>query len=159
MGGSVSRASDFGSGHDLMVCEFQPCVGFAAVSPEPASGPSARPLPSLLTHSLSKNKKIKPTKTFLPFYWSRVYVYYFFLSLFIWERESERERVPRCVHVHRGGAERGRGVPSRLCTVSARTPTQAWTHEPCEFMTWAKIKSQMLNRLSHLGASGSIVYI
>ena len=29
-GGSVGRACDFGSGHDLMVCEFQPCIGLCA---------------------------------------------------------------------------------------------------------------------------------
>ena len=36
--GSVSWASDFGSGHDLTVCEFKPRVGLCAVSSSPTSG-------------------------------------------------------------------------------------------------------------------------
>ena len=35
LGGSVSKASDFGSGGDLTACEFQPCVGLCADSSEP----------------------------------------------------------------------------------------------------------------------------
>ena len=35
LGGSVGRASAFGSGHDLAVCEFEPRVGLCAVSSEP----------------------------------------------------------------------------------------------------------------------------
>ena len=34
MGGSVGKASNFGSGHDLMVCEFEPHTGLFAVSTE-----------------------------------------------------------------------------------------------------------------------------
>ena len=37
LGGSVGKASDFGSGHDLTVCEFQPCVGLCADSSEPGA--------------------------------------------------------------------------------------------------------------------------
>ena len=37
LGGSVSWASDFGSGHDLTVCEFKPHVGFCADSSEPGA--------------------------------------------------------------------------------------------------------------------------
>ena len=39
LGGSVGWASGFGSGHDLMVCEFEPHVGLCADSSElePAS--------------------------------------------------------------------------------------------------------------------------
>ena len=37
LGGSVSKASNFGSGHDLRVHEFKPCVGLCAHSSEPAS--------------------------------------------------------------------------------------------------------------------------
>ena len=37
LGGSVSEASDFGSGHDLTVCEFEPCVGLCADSSEPGA--------------------------------------------------------------------------------------------------------------------------
>ena len=35
LGGSVSWASHFGSGHDLTACEFKPCVGLCADSSEP----------------------------------------------------------------------------------------------------------------------------
>ena len=35
LGGSVHEASDFGSGHDLMVREFEPRVGLCANSSEP----------------------------------------------------------------------------------------------------------------------------
>ena len=35
LGGSVSWASDFGSGHDLAVRDFEPCVGLCADSSEP----------------------------------------------------------------------------------------------------------------------------
>ena len=37
LGGSVSRASDFGSGHDLTVCEFEPRVGLCADRSEPGA--------------------------------------------------------------------------------------------------------------------------
>ena len=39
LGGSVGEASDFGSGHDLMVLEFEPHIGsvLTAQSLEPAS--------------------------------------------------------------------------------------------------------------------------
>ena len=34
---SVKRLTlDFGSGHDLSVCEFEPCIGLCADSAEPA---------------------------------------------------------------------------------------------------------------------------
>ena len=54
LGGPVSRASDFGSGHDLTVREFEPHVRLTAVSTEPASHPLSPSLssPSLLTLSL-----------------------------------------------------------------------------------------------------------
>ena len=37
LGGLVSWASNFGSGHDLTVREFEPCIGLCADSSEPAS--------------------------------------------------------------------------------------------------------------------------
>ena len=37
LGGSVSWAPDFGSGHDLTACEFEPRIGLCADS----SGPGA----------------------------------------------------------------------------------------------------------------------
>ena len=48
----------------------------------------------------------------------------------------------------RGEAER---IPSRLHTVSAE-PNMRLNPTNCEIMTLAKIKSQMLNLLSHPGA-------
>ena len=54
---------DFGSGHDLAIHEFQPCIRLAAVSTEPASYPLSTSLsaPPLLALSL-KNKKKKSEK-------------------------------------------------------------------------------------------------
>ena len=37
LGGSVSWASAFGSGHDLVVREFEPCAGLGADSSEPGA--------------------------------------------------------------------------------------------------------------------------
>ena len=57
MDGSVSLASDFGSGHDVTVREFKPSIWLSAVSPEPALdplSPLSAPLPlifSLLSFS------------------------------------------------------------------------------------------------------------
>ena len=67
-----------------------------------------------------------------------------FIYLF-WERERERER-------ERGregrGRERGRErIPSRLHT-QCRAQCRTQSHH-AEIMTWAKIKSQILNWLSH----------
>ena len=63
LGGSVGRAHDFGSGHDLLVCESEPRIGLAAVSAEPASDTLSPSLslsaPPLLMLSLSKIKKKK----------------------------------------------------------------------------------------------------
>ena len=58
-----------------------------------------------------------------------------------------RERARKRERVSRGGAERERGrerIPSRLCTVSTETDV-GFDPTNCEIMTWAKIKSQMLN--------------
>ena len=53
----MSPTLGFGSGHDLMVCEFEPCIGVCAGSVEPAwdslSSPSLSAL-LLLVLSLSK---------------------------------------------------------------------------------------------------------
>ena len=64
-GGSVGRASDFGSGHDLAVREFEPPSGsvLTARSLEPASDSvspsSSTPLPFMLCLSLSPSLKNK----------------------------------------------------------------------------------------------------
>ena len=54
LGGSVGWASDFGSGQDLTVREFEPPHGLSAVIAEPALDP--RSPPPLLALSLSKNR-------------------------------------------------------------------------------------------------------
>ena len=65
LGGSVGEASDFGSGHDLTVREFEPRVGsgLMAQSLEPASysvSPSlSAPPPFMLSLSLSLKNKFK----------------------------------------------------------------------------------------------------
>ena len=59
LGGSVGQASDFGSRHDLVVCEFEPASGsvLTAHSPEPAldsvSPSLSAPLPLVLSFSVS----------------------------------------------------------------------------------------------------------
>ena len=62
VGGWVSWVSNFGSGHNLMVCEFKPhlSLGLTAVSTEPASDP--------LSPSLSASL---PLIVFL----SKIYIY------------------------------------------------------------------------------------
>ena len=67
VGGSVGWASDFGSGHNLMVLEFEPRIRLCAVSSQPASDPlspslslSALPTPHIL--SLKNKKTIKKKK-------------------------------------------------------------------------------------------------
>ena len=65
-GGPVGWASDFSSGHDLTVSEFEPHIRLTAVSAELASyplSPSLSAPPSLvLSLSLSKIKKHPPQK-------------------------------------------------------------------------------------------------
>ena len=54
---------DFGSGHDLMVCEFEPHIGLCADSEEPARdslSPSLSALP-LLSFSQNTNKQANKT--------------------------------------------------------------------------------------------------
>ena len=63
-GGSVSWASDFGSGHDLVVHEFEPHLGLAALGTEPASDPlspslSAPPPPAFSPRYIKTLKKKK----------------------------------------------------------------------------------------------------
>ena len=56
LGGSVSWASDFGSGHDLMVCGFEPQVRTLCWSLEPASSSVSSSL-CALSCSLSLSQK------------------------------------------------------------------------------------------------------
>ena len=70
------------------------------------------------------------------------------------ETERQRQREER-EHTSRGGAERrreGERIPSSLCIVSTQ-PNVRLELTNCEIMTRAEIKSQMLNQLSHPGAS------
>ena len=63
------------------------------------------------------------------------------------ERERERERGS----MREAGEEReGERTPSRLCTLSLE-PNEELELTNCEFMTRARIKSCMLNRMSHPG--------
>ena len=63
LGGSVGEASDFGSGHDLAVCELEPLVGLCADSSEPGAcfgfcvSLSLCPSPPLLVLCLSLSQK------------------------------------------------------------------------------------------------------
>ena len=61
LGGSVSWASNFSSGHDLTVPEFEPCIGLCAVSAEPALDPLTPSLsaPHPFACSLSPSLKNK----------------------------------------------------------------------------------------------------
>ena len=66
LGGSVCPASDFGSGRDLVVREFEPRVGLCAVSTVPAwilCLPHS--LPPLLARSLSSLSLFSKNKHFL----------------------------------------------------------------------------------------------
>ena len=52
--------SNLGSGHGLLVFEFEPCMGLAAVSAEPASDPVSLPLCPSHCRTVSKiNKNVK----------------------------------------------------------------------------------------------------
>ena len=44
---SVKPPTSFGSGHDLTVREFEPCIGLSAVSTEPVLDPLSHPSPTL----------------------------------------------------------------------------------------------------------------
>ena len=82
LGGSVSYASDFGSGHDLVAREFEPHVGFCADSSEPGArfgflspSLSAPPphshsvSPSLSPSKINKHLKIKKKKHIITNNW------------------------------------------------------------------------------------------
>ena len=50
---------DFGSGYDLMVCEFEPCIGLCADIAEPAWDSVTLSLSASLLLSLSLKNKLK----------------------------------------------------------------------------------------------------
>ena len=54
LSGSVGYAFDFGSGHDLTVCEFKPHIGLCADSSETASDPLSSSLSVPVPFSLSR---------------------------------------------------------------------------------------------------------
>ena len=71
LGGSAGEATDFGSGHDLMVCEFKPIIRLAAVSTEPTLNPlsSSLSVPPQFSLSLPKINKtffLIPSKFHFP---------------------------------------------------------------------------------------------
>ena len=68
---------------------------------------------------------------------------------------EERELMHMHIHVSRGrGREKGgERILSQFCTISTEADVGLKLMN-CEIMTWAKIKSQMFNQLSHPGASG-----
>ena len=76
--------ADFGSGHDLVVCEFEPHIGLLAVSAEPALGPLSPSLsaPPLLVLSLPKINKHSPQKNHDPSGGRRHGLDYWFTHLF-----------------------------------------------------------------------------
>ena len=57
LGGSVGYASNFGSGHNLVVHEFEPHIGLCADSLEPALDSVSTSLPLPYLHSLSVSQK------------------------------------------------------------------------------------------------------
>ena len=54
---------DFGSDHDLMVCELEPHIGLCIDSVEPAEDSLSPPLPCLFAHVLSLSHKMNKLKT------------------------------------------------------------------------------------------------
>ena len=69
-----------------------------------------------------------------------------FLGLFIYfEREKERASMSRGRET-----EKRERIPSRFHTVSAE-PDMGLNTTNCAIITWAKMKSQMLNCLGHSG--------
>ena len=79
-----------------------------------------------------------------------------FCSLWVFKKCSftyfwERQRESMCTYNWGRGRERGRErIPSWLCTVSTE-PNMGLQLTNHEIMTWAQIKSQMLNWLNHPG--------
>ena len=49
---------DFSSGHELMVCGFEPGIGLHTISVEPAWGRLSPPPPLVLTRTLSLSPRI-----------------------------------------------------------------------------------------------------
>ena len=56
---------DLSSGHDLMVCEFEPCVGLCADSMEPAWDSLSPSLSASFSFSLSLPLSLKINKHFV----------------------------------------------------------------------------------------------
>lgn len=82
-------------------------------------------------------------------FWSFLFFLYFPKDWFIWERECE------CAHTRtqagEGQTERGRERLSSRLPAEQGVRNGARSYNP-EAMTWAGIKSRLLNRLSRLGA-------
>ena len=65
LGGSVGWASDFSSGHDLVVCGFEPRIGLCADSSEPGACFGSRESPSVSAppHSYFVSVSLKNKQT------------------------------------------------------------------------------------------------
>ena len=94
-----------------------------------------------------------PTKQCGPFLPRCLLIYVSFFILFIY---FERKR--ECVQAGEEQRERKREkIPSRLCTTSTE-PSARLKPTNCEIMTWAEIKSRMLNQLSYSGAPNHVSF-
>ena len=92
--------------------------------------------------SISSDIELRISLSFFKVYLFIYLFIYLFMYLF-WERARA------CLWA--GEGQRGRErIPSRLCTVDTG-PDVALDLTDCEIMTWAEIKSRMLNRPSHPG--------
>ena len=80
--------------------------------------------------------------------WDILFIDLFTYLVIYWVRERERERE----RDHGGGEERGRDRTPRRCLTVRAEPNAGLDLTNREIMTWAKIKSWTLNRLSHPGA-------
>ena len=127
LGGWVSVASDFGSGQDLVVCEFEPHIGLCVGSSEPGAcfvdsvSLSFCPSPAR-TVSLSVSVSVSVS----------LFSLLIFLNVYLLLRDRETQSVSR------GGAERGGDTDSeagsRLRAVSPE-PDVGLELTPCDIMT------------------------
>ena len=149
-GGSVSWVSDFSSGDDLTVCEFEPCIGLCADSLEPGacfkfyvslslcSSPTHALSFSLLQEWIKTLKKQKNIMKYFLFPLLKIFIYF-------WERERERDRV----QLGEGQRERKTQNPKQALSCQHRAWCGTQTHKPQDHdLSW----SWTLNWLSHSGA-------
>ena len=151
-----------GSGHDLTVGEFKPCVRLCVGSSQPGacfrfcvSLSFSAHLSLTLYMSLSKinikktrvSHTSKLTNKLLKLKLVSLKVYLFCVCM----RERERERERESTH-EQGRAERERENPKQAWCYQCRALAGGSIPQNCEIMTLAKIKSRRLNHLSHPGS-------